>query len=654
MNKLFKLILFFGIGITMAGKGFAQNINFQFRDSAALVNTFIDIPLKTTTTLTGRGIVSYSLQFSVNASYLQFQGVVTTGALAAGLGTPTVNTAVPGTIKIAAAGTSPLSGLGTFLFLRFKILQAGGTNITATGGADQNYFNEGDPVMVFQNSCLLNGIALPNIFVSPNTAILLKGETQQFTASGGAAPYTWSTANTTVSGISAAGLLTATQIGFTTVQAIDGNGYTGQSNSVEVRGYRLSIPDTTGLYNTEIKIPVRVTSLAGLNVLSGSFNITYNVAAFTNIQIETAGALLENVATPLVNLNTPGTIQVSFAGSTILAGSGVLFWIRGKLSNPAGSSTAFTFQNAFLNEDLQPIIKNGTVNYLAPAAISLTPNSGQLVYGDSLLLTVNGANATAPFTWTVSDTSLATIGANRYLKVKRSGQISISVTDANSATATTGNFQLYDASLKFGTCVKAVVGTFVEIPVLITALPAGQGILSMQGKIISSNPAQFSLTEIITTGTAAASFSANSSVVSNNLQFAMAGVTAIPGNSTLFKVRGFLSAGASPGAAQGISFQDIVINEGTPLPFIQNGQLTAAAVPVIYTFNGNGNWNIAANWLNNAIPPASLQGLDEIVIDPVVNGECILNIQQYLSCGTKCTVIAGKKLRIIANLNISQ
>lgn len=133
----------------MAGKGFAQNINFQFRDSAALVNTFIDIPLKTTTTLTGRGIVSYSLQFSVNASYLQFQGVVTTGALAAGLGTPTVNTAVPGTIKIAAAGTSPLSGLGTFLFLRFKILQAGGTNITATGGVDQNYFNEGDPVMVF-------------------------------------------------------------------------------------------------------------------------------------------------------------------------------------------------------------------------------------------------------------------------------------------------------------------------------------------------------------------------------------------------------------------------------------------------------------------------------------------------------------------------
>ena len=654
MNKLFKLILFFGIGITMAGKGFAQNINFQFRDSAALVNTFIDIPLKTTTTLTGRGIVSYSLQFSVNASYLEFQGVVTTAALAAGLGTPTVNTAVPGIIKIAAAGTSPLSGLGTFLFLRFKILQAGGTNITATGGVDQNYFNEGDPVMVFQNSCYLNGIALPNISVSPNTAILLKGETQQFAASGGAAPYTWSTVNTAVSDISVAGLLTVTQIGFTTVQAVDGNGYTGQSNNIEVRGYRLSIPDTTGLYNTEIKMPVRVTSLAGLNVLSGSFNINYNVAAFTDIQIETAGSMLETAATPLVNLNTPGIIQVSFAGSSILAGSGVLFFIRGKLSNPTGSSTSFTFQNAFLNEDLQPIIKNGSLVYQAPPAISLSPNSGQLVYGDSLLLTVNGANATPPFTWTVSDTSLATIGANRYLKVKRSGQILISVTDANSATATTGIFQLYDAGLKFGTCIKAVVGTFVEIPVEITALPAGQGILSMQGKIISSNPAQFALTEIITTGNAAASFSANSSVVSNNLQFAMAGITAIPGNSVLFKVRGFLSAGASPGAAQTISFQDIVINEGTPLAFIQNGQLTAAAVPVIYTFNGNGNWNIAANWLNNAIPPANLQGLDEIVIDPVANGECILNIQQYLSCGTKCTVIAGKKLRIIANLNISQ
>ena len=652
MKIFLRLIIFFIIGIAIAKNGFSQTINFEFRDSSGLANTFIDIPLKTSTTLTGRGIVSYSLQFSVNSSYLEFQGVVTTGAIAAGFGTPTVNTGVPGVITIAGAGATPLSGLGTFIFLRFKILQAGGTNITATGDVDQNYFNEGNPVMGFQNSCLLNGIALPNIAVSPNSAILLKGETQPFSASGGTAPYTWSTVNEAVSGISAAGLLTATQIGFTTVKAVDGNGYTGQSNSVEIRGYRLSIPDTTGLYNNEIRMPVRVTSLAGLNVLSGSFNLIYGVNAFTNIQIETAGSLLET-ATPVINLNTPGTIQVSFAGSSILAGSGVLFWIRGKLSNSAGSSTAFTFQNAFLNEDLQAIIKNGSVNYVAPPAISLTPNTGQLVYGDSLLLTVNGANATAPFTWTVSDTSLATIGANRYLKVKRSGQISISVTDANSASATTGNFQLYDASLKFGTCVKAVVGTFVEIPIQISALPAGQGIFSMQGKIMSSNPAQFSLSEILTSGTASASFSANSSVVSNNLQFAMAGVNAIAGNTVLFKVRGFLSASALPGAVLGISFQDIVINEGTPLPFIQNGQLTASAVPVTYTFNGNGNWNIAANWLNNAIPPASLQGLDEIVIDPVVNGECILNIQQYLSCSTKCTVIAGKKLRVVSNFIIN-
>ena len=651
MKNPFRFALFFIVGIAVAKTGFTQNINFQFRDTAALVNTFIDIPVRATNTFTGLGVISYSLQFSYNATYISSQGVVTTGTISAALGTPTVNTSVPGIITIAGAGTTALTGSGNFILLRFKILQAGGTGIANTGPAN-NFLNEESPTLTFQNACTLTGIALPVIAVNPTTALLLKGETQQFTASGGTGPYTWNSSNPGIASIASTGLLTATQAGFTVVKATDINSNFGETNNIEVRGYRLSIPDTTGVYNSYFNMPVRVTSLTGLNVLSGSFSITYPQAALSEIEIVTAGTLLAAVPAPTLNLNTPGVIQISFSNTTALSGAGVLFFIRCKLSNISGSYASFNFQDALLNEDLLAITKNGYVNYPAPPGISLSPNSGQLVYGDSLLLTVNGSNVTPPFTWVISDNSLASISANRFLSVKKSGQITISVTDANSAVTNSGIFQLYDTYLKISDTV-ATAGEQIEIPVFIKALPPGQSIFAMQGRVYTSNPSLFSISDIVIAGTAASTFSVSTTLGINYIEFAIAGVTGITGNSVLFKVRGTMSATATVGAGSSLSFQNLLLNEGEPLPLIQTGNITTIAATSVYTFTGNGNWDVASNWLNNLIPPANLPAPKEIIIDPVSNGECVLNILQHLAIGSKITINAGKKLRILGDLNIN-
>lgn len=74
--------------------------------------------------------------------------------------------------------------------------------------------------------------------------------------------------------------------------------------------------------------------------------------------------------------------------------------------------------------------------------------------------------------------------------------------------------------------------------------------------------------------------------------------------------------------------------------------------PTGYTFNGNGNWNVAANWSNNTIPPSSLPSGAEIIVDPVANGECILNVPQIVLAGAKLTVQQNKKFRINGNLTI--
>ncbi len=80
---------------------------------------------------------------------------------------------------------------------------------------------------------------------------------------------------------------------------------------------------------------------------------------------------------------------------------------------------------------------------------------------------------------------------------------------------------------------------------------------------------------------------------------------------------------------------------------------TMPAASAIYIFNGSGNWDDAANWLNNAMPPATLSPGNQIVIDHVDGGACILNITYSLSSGASLTVKTGKQLSLPGNLNIT-
>ena len=73
-----------------------------------------------------------------------------------------------------------------------------------------------------------------------------------------------------------------------------------------------------------------------------------------------------------------------------------------------------------------------------------------------------------------------------------------------------------------------------------------------------------------------------------------------------------------------------------------------------YTFTGNGNWDNAANWSNNTIPPSTITGNATIVIDPPADGECVLNVEQHISSGTNLVVKEGKRFRIAGNLIINQ
>jgi hypothetical protein len=73
----------------------------------------------------------------------------------------------------------------------------------------------------------------------------------------------------------------------------------------------------------------------------------------------------------------------------------------------------------------------------------------------------------------------------------------------------------------------------------------------------------------------------------------------------------------------------------------------------VYTFVGNGNWDVPANWQNGSVPPQSLPAGSQIIINPAGNGTCTVNRPQTILSGASIIIKPGKKLLLLGNLTIN-
>lgn len=131
------------------------------------VGNSIDVPVYVDNSLTGLNVLSFQLKITFNSSYLSYTSIVTTGTMVSGWGTPTVNNSPAGTLFIAHAGATPLSGTGILFYIRFQCIASGTASGAFNGGTASNFFNEGTPVMTFVNGSVAISPA-PYITVSPN------------------------------------------------------------------------------------------------------------------------------------------------------------------------------------------------------------------------------------------------------------------------------------------------------------------------------------------------------------------------------------------------------------------------------------------------------------------------------------------------------
>lgn len=174
------------------------------------------------------------------------------GATSVDLGAPGVSilSTTPANTYSSLSGTSMatphVSGVAALALASDPALTAAGVKALILTNTDPNAALAGITVTGGRLNAFKTAQAVKRIVITPSTATVAIGTTQQFTATGGTAPYAWSTSNPAVGSINATGLFTALAAGTTTVSAADAAGLIGTSGTITVTAVVVS-PDTAGL-----------------------------------------------------------------------------------------------------------------------------------------------------------------------------------------------------------------------------------------------------------------------------------------------------------------------------------------------------------------------------------------------------------------------
>jgi hypothetical protein len=113
--------------------------------------------------------------------------------------------------------------------------------------------------------------------------------------------------------------------------------------------------------------------------------------------------------------------------------------------------------------------------------------------------------------------------------------------------------------------------------------------------------------------------------------------------------RGYVNFSSSPTQLE----MDTTDTNGNPVnnrdAVFENGFVTT---PYAYQFTGSGNWSLAANWINNKLPPSVLGPCSQIVINPAGSSVCLLDVPQSVMPGAAISVTTGKRLLVPGNIAV--
>ncbi|MDI6804890.1 MAG: cohesin domain-containing protein, partial [Bacteroidota bacterium] len=563
MKRLLFILIFTAVVIQLSAAG---PVRISVKDTTVLRGTTFLYAVSVDSSLNGLNVTSYELELNFDPNAIRIENVISSGSLTESWGTPMFNIA-GGRIIIAGAGTEALTNTGTLIYI--QISAALGLPHNATGITfAKAMLNEGNPATITRNGTI-HIQPLPVITVHPDVSLLTVGETNQFSVSGGIAPFVWSVTNPSIATIDSNGLLRAVSHGFCKVIARDQNGTIDTSGQIEIRAFKLTIRDTTFIQGRSFLMPVYVTDLSQVDISSGQFSVSFDPNLVTILGTTESGSLLEQFGQSTIQIIS-GKIMLSFAGTSRLNGAGtqVLVYLNCQATSIYTGGTGFNISDLIFNESLYGNIRNGSLNVLNRSILSVNPLTATLVAGDSLQFNTVGT-INPPLVWKVSDSSAADISSTGLLRVKRSGIIKVSVEDSVGAIGTSGNITLYDIRVRVMTDSVGVEG-WAHLGIYIERYQPG--IFSAQFKI-NFNPAYFEPLTPLTVGTMSESWSVSGfSSVAGSTTIAAAGSDAVNNFGILLKVR-LKVLSSTPYGTNPVSISDLLFNEGKPVGLTFDGSI---------------------------------------------------------------------------------
>ncbi len=322
----------------------------------------------------------------------------------------------------------------------------------------------------------------------------------------------------------------------------------------------VSLPDTAGVPGTVMQLPVRIGGvLPADGVTSAQFTFTYPESQFELLGVSLTGTLLEGTGTAEFSANLK---RVAVATPDTLSGDGVLFLLNLRIRPSAGkyATHAIGFSEAQLNEGVPALATDA--GSIRVKGITLQPGFvNNLLLTDTLAFGLTG-DGLAPYSWSVSNSDIATIGSDGVLRPQTLGFVRVLVQDAQGLRDSTNLFRIQPAAL--ADLEIAMPDTTIRqtrelrLPVRTTDL-TGIGATSVE-MVLEYNPSALTYLGLDTTGgklQTGAPLVAH--VAANRIRIAYAADTPFEGSGTLFALRFRVSATYQGGTT--VSFVEAVFNE---------------------------------------------------------------------------------------------
>lgn len=120
---------------------------------------------------------------------------------------------------------------------------------------------------------------------------------------------------------------------------------------IDLEKVHVSVPDTTEDGGITIDIPVRVTNVTGKEIFSFGMTVETNPAILVPQEVITTGTLSEAWGAATVNIQG-GKVKLAIAGTTPLAGSGILIFLRYKVPEDVAhnASTPIKISDLIFND----------------------------------------------------------------------------------------------------------------------------------------------------------------------------------------------------------------------------------------------------------------------------------------------------------------